>query len=120
MARQRFRLLTACPVNNNRIHPVHTAHRRRQLKRAQDIAHRIAVQPVVTVSALWLTGRDDDTPVLPRTLIAPYPAGETPTQHAVETHLEQRRTAIGIERMLEHNDVMLTQQLLLVRNINKE
>ena len=120
MACQLFRILTPRPVDNNRAHPVHTAHGRRQFEWPEDIAHRITIQPVVAVSAFGFTGRNHTTPVLSRQLVAPHPAGEAPAQHAVQPLFQQRRTAIGVKRMLEHNHVMLTQQLLLVRDINKE
>lgn len=120
MTRQLLWLLTARPVNNDRAHPVHTAHGSREFEWSQNIAHGITIQTIVAVSALWLARGDDATPVLSRQLVASYPAGEAPAQNAIQPLFEQRRTTVGIKRMLEHNHVMLTQQFLLVWNIDKE
>ncbi len=58
---------------------MHPAHARRQFKGAQHIAHRVAIQRVITVSTFWLAGGNHATPVLSRQLVSSRPAGKTTT-----------------------------------------
>ncbi len=99
---------------------MHVAHGRRQLERAQDIVHRIAVKPIVTIRTLRLAGSNNVPPVLSRQLVSSHPTGKAPAQHAVQPLFQQRRAAVGIKRMLEHNDVVLAQQRLLIRDVDKK
>lgn len=120
VAAQHLRLLPPRPIDHERRQPVHMAHPGGQLERPQDIFHRIMVITAGAVGAFRLAGGDHRTPVFARQRIAAHAAGEAARQHAIQPFLQQRRAAVGIQRVLKHDDLMLTQQLLFVMNIDKK
>ncbi len=86
---------------------MHTAHRRRQFKRSQDIAHRITVKAIVAVGALQLLVVITLRQYFPANWLPPL---ENPGSAPDQPLFPAGRTTIGIERMLEHNHIMLTQR----------
>src|SRR5690606_22094254 len=103
----------------NRAHPVHPAHAGGQFKRTQNIVHWITVG-VTSVGALRLPGSNHAAPVLSRELIPSGAAGKAAGQDSVQPLFQQRRTAPRIERMLKNDHLMLTQEILLMGNIDKK
>lgn len=99
---------------------MHTAHLRGQLKRTHNVIERIAVQTLMSEGTFRFSGGDDAAPVLSFQRIAIHAIGETARKNPVQPLFQQRRTAIGIERMLKNDDIMFTQQLLFMVNIDKK
>src|SRR5699024_2300911 len=79
VARQLLCALPSRPVNNDETKQIHLAPARRHIRRAQHIAHRLAIQRVITLSTFRLAGCNDATPVLSRQLVSSRPAGTATT-----------------------------------------
>src|SRR5687768_5553379 len=107
-------------MDRERREELHAAQIRGLIPRREQLADREPVVAALLVRGLRTTGRDRVERDLAAQLRAAGTVGPPVLEHEVLPLLEDRWDRVPVERVLEHDDVVLEQQLLLEPDVDSQ